>query len=257
MEKRSGNLWDLIRVALSFLTERRRARRSVELPQVVNRVLTQEKAVALTFDADLTPKMESAMRSGRTWCDKSILDILEHYRVPATFFLSGKWALMHPREMERISANKLFEIGNHGYSHAGFSAFSGQSPRFYSEDTIDEEEVMSAEKLLSKYPSFRRFFRFPSMTLSRARVAFVRRLGYFVVEGDINRPAAHEKNPRVLAKRIAKGFAPGSIIALHLHGAPLAPSTGLALPDLIARAQKKGYRFAKLSDLFKLGAPQS
>lgn len=257
MEKRNGNLWDLIRIALSFLTERNRARRSVELPQVVNRVLTQDKVIALTFDADLTPKMESAMRSGRSWCEHSILDILEHYKVSSTFFLAGKWMLMHPKETERIAGNPLFEIGNHGYSHAGFSALSGQSARFYSEDTIDEEEVMTAEKLLSKYPSFKRCFRFPNMTLSRARVAFVRRLGYFVIEGNINRLDSYEKNPRVLAKRIIKKMTPGSIVVLHLHGGVHAPATGLALPEIITRAQKRGYRFVKLSELLKLGPPRS
>lgn len=258
MERRSGNLWDLIRVAISFLFERRRAAHSVELPEVVNRVMTHEKAVALTFDADLTPKMESAMRGGtQSWCDHSILDALEHYKIPVTFFLSGKWIAAHPKETERITENRLFEIGNHGHSHAGFSALSSSSPRSFSEESIDEEEVMKAEKMLSKYKSFKRYFRFPHMTLSRARVAFARRLGYFVIEGNINRLDVYEKNPRVLAKKIMKALSPGSIVALHLHGGIYAPATGHAIPEIIARAEKKGYRFLTLSNLMKLGPPSS
>ncbi len=259
MESRGGTILDLIRAILSFFFERRRAKHSVELPEVINRVVTAEKAAALTFDADLTPKMESMMRGGmkKAWCDERLLSTLEALKIPATFFLSGKWMAAHPSAVARIAGNPLFELGNHGYTHAGFSALSSASPRFSPEDKINEEEIVRAEKMLREYPSFRRYFRFPHMTLTRPRVAFVRRLGYFVIEGNINRPDVHERHAHTLTRKILRRLSPGSIVALHLHGGNHAPATGAALPELIVRTRKKGYRFLKLSDLLKLGRPSS
>lgn len=259
MESRGGTISDLIRAFLSFFLERRRTKHFVELPEVVNRIVTTEKAIALTFDADLTPKMESSMHVGgkKTWYDEHLLATLETLKISATFFLSGKWMEAYPDITARIAENPLFELGNHGYSHAGFSMLSSPSPQTISEEKIDEDDVIKTEKILFTYPSSRRYFRFPMMTLSRPRVALVRRLGYFVIEGNINRPDIRVRHPAKLARNVIRHLLPGSIVILHFHDGPHAPATGAALPEIIMKGQKKGYRFLKLSDLMKLGRPSS
>ena len=54
--------------------------------------------VALTFDADMTDGMLASLRAGRvkSYANLRILDLLERERVPATFFLTGKWVQRYP-----------------------------------------------------------------------------------------------------------------------------------------------------------------
>ena len=82
--------------------------------------------VALTFDADMTDAMSASLR-GRAGCSRTrtcaILDLLERERVPATFFLTGKWVERVPgRDPADCAANPRFELANHTYGHAAFTA---------------------------------------------------------------------------------------------------------------------------------------
>lgn len=51
----------------------------------------QFKRVALTFDADMTPGMESELRSGKvkSFDNEAVVRALETTNTPATFFLTG------------------------------------------------------------------------------------------------------------------------------------------------------------------------
>ncbi len=67
--------------------------------------------VALTFDA------EHPDRPTTHGIDVGILDTLERLRVPATFFLQGRWAEAAPEVARRIAADGHL-VGSHGYYHA-------------------------------------------------------------------------------------------------------------------------------------------
>jgi peptidoglycan/xylan/chitin deacetylase (PgdA/CDA1 family) len=45
--------------------------------------------------------------------NRAVIDELVAARVPATFFLAGKWMERYPQETRRIIANPLFEVGSH------------------------------------------------------------------------------------------------------------------------------------------------
>jgi cellulose synthase/poly-beta-1,6-N-acetylglucosamine synthase-like glycosyltransferase/peptidoglycan/xylan/chitin deacetylase (PgdA/CDA1 family) len=72
----------------------------------------QRKSIALTFDDGPDP----------TWTPR-ILDILQHYHVPATFFVQGSAAEQHPDILRREYAEG-HEIGNHTYYHPDVSIAS-------------------------------------------------------------------------------------------------------------------------------------
>ena len=72
----------------------------------------QRKSIALTFDDGPDPK----------WTPK-ILDILQHYHVPATFFVQGAQAEQHPDIVRREYAEG-HEIGNHTFYHPDLSTSS-------------------------------------------------------------------------------------------------------------------------------------
>lgn len=68
------------------------------------------KAIALTFD--MCP-----VRAG-TGYDAPLIEALRARRIPATFFLSGRWMEKHEAEVRALLAVPYFEIGTHGHTHA-------------------------------------------------------------------------------------------------------------------------------------------
>lgn len=73
---------------------------------------SQRKSIALTFDDGPDP----------LWTPQ-ILDILQHYHIPATFFVMGSAAEQHPDLIRREYAEG-HEIGNHTYYHPDLSIAS-------------------------------------------------------------------------------------------------------------------------------------
>ena len=93
----------------------------------IYKVDTEEKAVALTFDA--------AWGADKT---RSIIVILNRYEITATFFLVGFWIEKYPDEVKLLSDNGI-EIGNHSNNHLKMSTLS--------EEEIKKEIVSVNEKL--------------------------------------------------------------------------------------------------------------
>ena len=83
---------------------------------------TNQKVVALTFDADMTFKMFNELKSGKiaSWYNQRVIAMLRQEHVPATLFLAGLWIEEYPAVTQELSTDPLFEIGNHSYSHPGF-----------------------------------------------------------------------------------------------------------------------------------------
>src|SRR5574341_414238 len=66
--------------------------------------------VALTFE--LCP-----VRGG-TGYDQALIDYLIEHKIPATFFMSGKWITKHDHQVRALLLIPFFEIGTHGDVHA-------------------------------------------------------------------------------------------------------------------------------------------
>ena len=66
--------------------------------------------VALTFD--LCP-----VRKGSGY-DQPLMDYLITHRIPATFFMSGKWMAKHQEQVDHLLGMGFFEVGTHGDVHA-------------------------------------------------------------------------------------------------------------------------------------------
>lgn len=100
-----------------------------------------EVAVSFTFDVDaeagwlgegaqyarrLTTLSEG--RFGVTRGLPRILDLLRRYEIPATFFVPGLTAEMHPGVVEQVLGSG-HEIGHHGYLHLRSDKVDGQAQR--------------------------------------------------------------------------------------------------------------------------------
>lgn len=216
---------------------------------------TNDKIVALTFDGDMTPGMLSELRSKRisSWYNEKIIEVLRHEHVPATLFLTGLWIEAYSAATKDLSADPLFELGNHSYSHGAF-----HSPCYHLFPIPPSKQVAEVQKtddLLKTYAaSYKKYFRFPGLCFDAASMKVVEDQGYTAVGGDVDGADAFEKSPRWVASYVLTHVRPGSIVVLHLQGGPNAPATAAALPDIIKTLRSEGYAFVKVSDLLKLPA---
>jgi len=176
---------------------------------------------------------------------------LREERVPATLFLAGLWIERYPAVTQDLSADPLFEIGNHSYSHPGFRSpcYGLASVRKSNQAT----EVQRTDALLKKYTtSYQKYFRFPGLCFGVGDVETIEALGYIVIGGDVYAGDGFERSAAKIVSNILVHVRPGSIVILHMHGGPNAPRTADALPDIIRRLRLRGYTFVKVSDLLSL-----
>ncbi len=214
---------------------------------------TSQKIVALTFDADMTPGMLRELKSGSvaSWYNEKVIATLRQEQVPATLFLTGLWIEAYSAATRELSADPLFELGNHSYSHGAFhSPCYGLFPIPQSKQAA---EVQKTDDLLRKYAtSHKKYFRFPGLCSDAGAVKTVEDQGYTVIGGDVTGGDGFEKNPKWIVSNVLRNVRPGSIVVLHMHGGPNAPETAVALPDIIKKLRSEGYTFVKVSDLLKL-----
>jgi peptidoglycan/xylan/chitin deacetylase (PgdA/CDA1 family) len=221
-------------------------------PSSFDHAATDQKLVALTFDADMTPGMLSELKSRRvaSWYNEKVIETLRREQVPATLFLTGLWIEAYPAATKELSADPLFELGNHSYSHGAF-----HSPcyrLFPIPEAKQAAEVQKTDDLLGKYAaSHKKYFRFPGLCSDAKAVKVVESQGYAVIGGDVDGADAFVNSPKWIASDVVANVRPGSIVVLHMHGGPNAPGTALALPEIIKRLRSEGYTFVKISDLLK------
>jgi peptidoglycan/xylan/chitin deacetylase (PgdA/CDA1 family) len=160
-------------------------------------------AVALTFD--LCP-----VRGGGGY-DQRLIDYLIEHRIPATFFMSGKWIARHDEHVKRLLQVPFFEIGTHGDVHAHLPMQSAAE---------QEREIIGPVRLLrTKYDRSTSLFRPPYGEYNDETVDVVQALGlrfvmWNVVSGDPDPTLSAAQIERRLEKLTRKG----SIIVMHANG---------------------------------------
>ena len=91
-------------IAASAMAFASRAGAAVRRGQIPDRLPTRRHVVALSFDA-------GADNAGAP----KILAVLARTGVPATFFMTGRWAELYPQWAKRIATR--YPIGNHTFDH--------------------------------------------------------------------------------------------------------------------------------------------
>ncbi|MEU4642520.1 polysaccharide deacetylase family protein [Micromonospora sp. NPDC023814] len=222
-------------------------------PPVVDHGPRVGNRVALTFDADMTDAMRYQLRSGavRSYANLKIIDLLERERVPATFFLTGKWVEQYPAVTRRLAANPRFELANHTYGHLAFT------PDCYGLPRIPEREmtadVARTFDVVAAYGGRQtRYFRFPGLCHDRKALDALAPLGVTVVDGDVVSGDPFAKSWRPVVRAALDGVRPGSVIVLHVTEAN-APMTDEALPHILAGLAERGLEPAPLSEVLGQG----
>ncbi|GHH34219.1 polysaccharide deacetylase family protein [Lentzea cavernae] len=195
---------------------------------LVDRVETNEKVVALTFDDGPDP-------AGA----QQVLDVLAAENVPATFFLMGRDLAKHP-DLGRQIARAGHEIGNHTYTHQRMVGVLPGTVAKEIEDTDAEiRKTGYSGDIHFRPPHGKKLFALPHYLRQHGRTTVM-----WDVEPDSEgTPAAQE-----IAQQTLKRTKPGSIILLHpMYGAR--EQTRQALEPVITGLKERGYRFLTVSAL--------
>lgn len=161
-------------------------RKTVELARV-GRKLTPKSwpagarvAVCLTFDDDTeapllrdgitSPTTLSASDFGAESGTPRILEMLDRYQLPATFFVTGVDAMLHPEMLAAILKNGRNEVGVHGWIHEF-------PPRLADgeEERLLDRAIDYLTKATGKRPAG---YRAPSWAFSDVTLDLVRKKGF-------------------------------------------------------------------------------
>lgn len=191
---------------------------------------SRPKLIALTFDDGPYPIYTPML-----------LDVLADLKVPATFFLIGKDAEQWPEITRRIEADGN-EIADHTYSHPDLDQESADRVR---QEILQGRDVLWA---LSHDPAVRTYMRPPHGRYTEATLQIAQSLGYSVVlwtddGGDWRSITV----PQLEHHLVAHATAPEIVL---LHSGKLA--TIEALPYVVDRFKRAGYRFVTVGTLLKL-----
>lgn len=201
--------------------------------QIVDRLPTRRRVVALTFDAGASdagaPKILAALRATGA---------------EGTFFLTGRWAEHYPQWARRIAAR--YPIGNHTFDHTDLVRSSLSAGR---------REILMASAVIARTtrrpPT--RLFRFPYGSSSASTLRIANRLGYTAVGWTVDTlgwqgTSAGQSVESVITRALAH-LEPGEIILMHVGSNPTDGSTldADALATLIREIRLRGYTFVKLT----------
>jgi len=189
----------------------------------------EQRQVALTFDDGPHPPYTG-----------QVLDILERYGVPATFFCIGLNAGARVEEIERMGALG-HEFGNHTWSHPFLPELSHAE---LAEQIARTAEVI-AQANGGATPSL---FRPPYGSRTPRVLGWLGELEPRVVLWDVEAADWAMPGADVIARRVLDQARSGSIILLHDGGGDRS-QTVAALPMIIEGLLERGYQFVRVADL--------
>jgi len=199
--------------------------------EIVPRVETERRVVALTFDDGPNPETVD-----------EILAILAKHGVKATFFVIGGELKEHPEVAAKI-VRAGHELGNHSYSHVRMVF---KSPGFIAKEVERTDVLIRAagerEPISFRAPYGKKFVGLPWYLSKHHRVH---------VTWDVARDSATmKKSSAQLASETIAAARPGSIILLHpwYRGRE---RTRAALDPIIIGLKKKGLELVTVSELLK------
>ncbi len=195
---------------------------------LVDRVETNEKVIALTFDDAPTEYV------------KDVLQILDEKNVKATFFVIGQQIEKYPDTTKEI-VQKGHELGNHSYSHKRMVL---KWPKFI------DDEIKKTNKLIkdSGY-SGEIHFRPPNGKKLFFLPWYLANHNMKTIMWDVE-PDTYGDSEEFLINYVVENSNPGSIILMH----PFCQSCQNdrnALGKIIDKLQSKGYQFVTISELLK------
>ncbi|HSE32403.1 MAG TPA: polysaccharide deacetylase family protein [Pyrinomonadaceae bacterium] len=220
-------------ITLITLRQISRSRTFQFFGEIIPRVNTSQKVVALTFDDG--PTLEGT---------DQILSILAEGNVKATFFVTGAELEQNLEQGKKIVAAR-HELGNHSYSHVRM---------FFVTPAFVQQEIESTDKLirqagyqgeiLFRPPYGKKLLTLPYYLWKHGRKSIT-----WDVEPDSYPDVAADANK--IVEHVLANVRPGSIIILHVMY-PNRRESMKAVKNIIELLKAQGYAFKTVSELIAL-----
>ncbi|KWX57530.1 polysaccharide deacetylase family protein [Mycobacterium sp. NAZ190054] len=197
--------------------------------RLVDRVATEDRVVALTFDdgpTDRTPE---------------VLAMLSAAGVRATFYLNGRDLQRYPQHGRAIAAAG-HELGNHTYSHRRMVLVSPATVADEVERTDAEIRATGySEPITFRPPYGKKLWTLPHYLAEHDRTT---------VMWDVEPDSADTADANAMVTAAVDAVRPGSIVLLHVMAESRGASRA-AVPGLIAELRGRGYEFVTVSELLQ------
>ncbi|MET7378839.1 polysaccharide deacetylase family protein [Streptomyces sp. NPDC005526] len=206
------------------------------------------KTVAFTFDADMTADQGPRAAAGEHFDNPALIAALRALKVPATVFMTGRWAEEYPEEARSIGRDPLFELANHSYSHYAFTGDCYGLPRVSAARMRPDVERAYAEFRKAGVPHPMPYFRFPGGCYDQRALRALSGLGVTAVQWDVISGDAFATDAAAVERQVLDGVRPGSVVVMHCTRSA-APTTARVVRAVVPELRRKGYRFVKVSEL--------
>nr|WP_228014613.1 polysaccharide deacetylase family protein [Fortiea sp. LEGE XX443] len=189
-----------------------------------------QKVIALTFDDGPWPESTA-----------QVLDILKQNNIKATFFVVGQNVKNFPELLKRVGAEGHV-IGNHTWHH-WYHVMNQQAAAYEIDHTTEIIYQTTGIKT--------NLFRPPGGIMHNGVAAHARNTKYAIVmwssdSVDYSLPAVPK-----LIDNVFRQAKPGGIVLMH-DGGGNRSRTVQALPEIINRFRKQGYRFVTIPELLEM-----
>lgn len=192
------------------------------------KINTGDSVIALTFDDGPSPVRTPAL-----------LELLDKYKVRATFFMLGQNIEKHPEVARAVFENGHL-IGNHSYNHPRLII---KSPRFV------KEQIRRTDSLIrTTGQSEVEYFRAPGTSKYLVLPLVVKTMGKQFVTGTYDPPSEYASPYRAedVAGEVIANASPGSIIYLHDGKDSDRDEFIRSLELIITGLSEQGYSFVRL-----------
>lgn len=206
---------------------------------VITQIDTEEKVVALTFDAcDGTPDSY----------DEELIDFLIDEQIPATLFINAQWIEANEDAFNELAGNPLFEIANHGYYHKPLSVDGESAYGIMGTENVEEvfDEIYKnqerIEELTSEAPDY---FRSGTAYYDDVAVEIIETLGLKAVNYNVLGDAGGTFNQEQIANSF-NSASEGSIFLFHMNKPQSDISAGVK--EGVEMLREQGYDFVQLGE---------
>ncbi|MFF5188376.1 polysaccharide deacetylase family protein [Streptomyces sp. NPDC000345] len=209
---------------------------------------TLGRTVALTFDADMTAGQGPRAAAGEHFDNPGLITALRTLKVPATVFMTGRWAEEYPDQARSLGRDPLFEVANHSYSHYAFTDDCYGLPTVAADRMRADVERAYTAFREAGVPDAMPYFRFPGGCYDRRALRAVSGTGVTAVQWDVVSGDAFATDADAVAREVLDGVRPGSVVVMHCTRSA-APATERAVRTIVPELRRRGYRFVKVSEL--------
>lgn len=188
-------------------------------------VQRDQKLVSISFDA--------------AWGNEDteqLIEILDKYKVPATFFVVGEWVDKYPQSVKQLH-EAGHEVQNHSNTHAHYPQLSaGEVVADLNTCNDKIEGVTGVRPTLVRLP----YGDYDDMSINA-----VRSIGMEPIQWDVDSLDWKDLSAGEITKRVTSRVSAGSIVLFH----NAARHTPEALPDIIETLLREGYTFVPISQI--------